>query len=267
MAMTSASEPVLRSLDADGVLLVTWNRPHKKNAFDDAQWDAAAAALRDAREDLRVAAVVVTGAGGDFSAGVDLSSFGARPAPRADGHASAYHAFMAVLIDFDKPLLAAAKGVGVGIGCTLLFHCDVVYVGESVRLRLPFVSLGLVPEGASSAMLEAVVGARRAAELFFAAEWIDAQRAVETGIATRAFPDALLLDATLARAREFARWPVGALQATKRTLLAARRPRVEAALAAEDAGMRAQAGSPENLEALRAFLEKRPPDFRKLRSR
>lgn len=259
--------PVRQSLDADGVLLVTLDRPHKKNAFDDAQWDATAAALRAAREDPRVAAVVLTGAGGDFSAGVDLASFTQHPAPRADGHASAYHAFMQVLIDFDKPLLAAVQGAGVGIGCTLLFHCDVVYVGESARLRLPFVALGLVPEGASSAMLEAVVGARRAAELLFAAEWIDARQAVESGIATRAFPDAEVQGAALARAREFARWPVGALQATKRTLLAARRERIERALRVEDEGMRAQAGSPENLEAMRAFLEKRPPDFRKLRPR
>jgi enoyl-CoA hydratase/carnithine racemase len=174
---------------------------------------------------------------------------------------------MEVLVAFDKPLLAAAMGVGVGIGCTLLFHCDVVYVGESLRLRMPFVSLGLVPEGASSVMLEAVVGSRQAAELLFAAEWIDARRALEVGIATRVFPDAELLAATLARAREFARWPVGALQATKQTLLAARSERVAAALRAEDEGMRRQAGSPENLEAVRAFLEKRPPDFRKLRGR
>jgi enoyl-CoA hydratase/carnithine racemase len=258
-------QPVLQQLDDDGVLLVTFNRPHKKNAFDDAQWDAASQALRDAQANPRVAAVVVTGAGDAFSAGVDLSSFTNPSGPRADGHASAYHAFMAVLVEFDKPLLAAAKGVGIGIGCTLLFHCDVVYVGESVRLRLPFVSLGLVPEGASSAMLEAVVGARQAAELFFAAEWIDAARAVESGIATRAFPDAELLDATLARARDFAKWPVGSLQATKRTLLVARKSKIEAALRAEDEGMRKQAGSPENMEAVRAFMEKRAPDFKKLR--
>ena len=264
--MTSTTQqPVLQQLDEHGVLLVTFNRPHKKNAFDDAQWDAASQALRDAQANPRVAAVVVTGAGDAFSAGVDLSSFTNPSGPRTDGHASAYHAFMAVLVEFDKPLLAAAKGVGIGIGCTLLFHCDVVYVGESVRLRLPFVSLGLVPEGASSAMLEAVVGARQAAELFFAAEWIDAARAVETGIATRAFPDAELLDATLARARDIAKWPVVSLQATKRTLLAARKAKVELALRAEDEGMRKQAGSPENLEAVRAFMEKRAPDFRKLR--
>ena len=263
--MTTRPDAVLQQRDEHGVLLLTWNRAQKKNAFDDVQWDAAGAALRAARGDSQVAVVVVTGAGSDFSAGIDLSSFTQRAEPRADGHASAYHAFMAELVEFDKPLLAAARGVGIGIGCTLLFHCDVVYVGESLRLRMPFVSLGLVPEGASSAMLEAVVGSRQAAELLFAADWIDARRALEVGIATRCFPDAELLDATLARAREFARWPVGALQATKRTLLASRRERVEAALRAEDEGMRRQAGSPENIEAVRAFLEKRPPDFRSLR--
>jgi enoyl-CoA hydratase/carnithine racemase len=263
--MATEREAVLRELDDDGVLVVSWNRPHKKNAFDDAQWDAATAALRDARADARVAAVVVTGAGTDFSAGVDLSSFTNPSGPRGDGHASAYHAFMAELTLFDKPLLAAARGVGIGIGCTLLFHCDVVYVGPSLRLRMPFVALGLVPEGASSAMLEAVVGSRAAAELLFAAEWIDADSALRLGIATRVVPDAELLDATRARARQFAQWPVGALQATKRTLLALRRERTLAALRVEDEGMRRQAGSPENVEAVRAFLEKRPPDFKKLR--
>jgi enoyl-CoA hydratase/carnithine racemase len=255
-------DPLLIEMAADGVQLLTLNRPGKKNAFNEAQWDATTAALRAARADRRIGAVVITGAGADFSAGVDLSSFGQAP-PRTDGHPTGYHAFMAELIEFDKPLLAAAKGVGVGIGCTLLLHCDVVYVGESVRLRLPFVALGLVPEAASSYLLEAIVGARQAAELLLTAEWMDAARAVGVGIATRAFPDDQLLGATLAKAEEIARNPVGALQATKRTLLAARHAGVRAALVAEDEGMQRQVGSPENVEAITAFLEKRKPDFRR----
>ena len=174
---------------------------------------------------------------------------------------------MEALVAFDKPLLAAARGVGVGIGATFLFHCDVVYVGESLRLRLPFVALGLVPEGASSYLLQAVIGARRAAELFYTAEWIGAARAVETGIATARFPDDALLEATLAKAREMAQNPLSALRATKRTLKAVHAAGIRAALEAEDAGMAAQAGSPENVEAVRAFLEKRAPDFRSLRGR
>ncbi len=255
-------DPIRSETVGEGVVLITFARPAKKNAFNDAQWDATTAALHQARHDPEVAAVVVTGEGKDFSAGVDLSSFGEAP-PRADGHATAYHAFMAELIEFDKPLLAAAKGVGVGIGCTLLLHCDVVYVGRSIRLRLPFVALGLVPEAASSYLLEATVGARQAAELMLTAEWIDADRAVEVGIATRSFDDEEVVAATLAKAREIAEHPVGALQATKRTLLVARRDGVRAALAAEDEGMKRQVGSPENVEAITAFLEKRKPRFRR----
>ncbi len=257
---------ILSELDGDGVLLITFNRPEKKNAFDEQQWQEAAAAFRDARTDPRVAVVVVTGAGGDFSAGVDLSSFGSRREPGSEDRASGYAVFMEALTEFDKPLLAAVRGVGVGIGCTMLFHCDVVYAGESLRLRLPFAALGLVPEGASSYMLAVVVGARQAAELLLAAEWIDAARAVETGIATAAMPDDEVLPRTLEKARDMAKFAVGSLQGIKRTLLAARKAGVEAALGAEAEGMAAQVGSPENLEAIAAFLERRPPDFKKLRT-
>lgn len=261
-----SDEAILKELD-DGVLLVTLNRPRRKNAFNDPQWDGLAGALRDAREDPAVAVMVVTGAGGDFSAGQDLTAFGGADEPRPDGKASGYFGCMEALAAFDKPLLAAAKGVGVGIGATFLFHCDVVYVGESVRLRLPFVSLGLVPEGASSYLLAQVIGSQRAAELFYTAEWIDAARAVEVGIAARSFPDDALLAATLEKAREMARWPVSSLQATKRTLLASHREAVRQAFAVEDAAMAEQAGSPENQEAIRAFLEKREPDFRQFRKK
>jgi enoyl-CoA hydratase/carnithine racemase len=263
--MAMSDEPrVLRQMDG-GVLVLTLNRARKKNAFDDPQWDALRDALREAREDDRVAVVVVTGAGGDFSAGVDLGSFGGGGAPREDGRASGYFGLMEALVAYDKPLVAAVRGVGIGIGATFLFHCDVVYLGTSARLRLPFVSLGLVPEGASSYMLQAVIGSRRAAELFYTAEWIDAARALEVGIATRVLPDETVLETALAKATEIARHPVSALRATKRTLMRVHAAGIRAALEAEDAGMAAQAGSPENIEAVRAFLEKRAPDFAKLR--
>jgi enoyl-CoA hydratase/carnithine racemase len=137
-------------------------------------------------------------------------------------------------------------------------------VGEPAA-PAPLRVLGLVPEGASS-HAPGRRGRARAAELFYTAEWIDAARAVETGIATRRFPDGELLGATLAKAREIAKHPMSALRATKRTLKAVHAVGIRAALEAEDAGMAAQAGSPENVEAVRAFLEKRPPDFRSLRA-
>jgi enoyl-CoA hydratase/carnithine racemase len=172
---------------------------------------------------------------------------------------------VAALFDFDKPLLAAVQGVAVGGGCTIAVACDVVYVGESVRMRLPFANLGLVPEFASSYMLQATIGRQRAAELMFSAEWIGAERALAMGMAARCLPDEELLDAAVAKAREIAQWPVSALCGIKRTLMAAHRPGIEAALEIEDELMMQLAGSPENVEAIQAFLGRRPPDFKKFR--
>ncbi|MBW2269527.1 MAG: enoyl-CoA hydratase/isomerase family protein [Deltaproteobacteria bacterium] len=259
------NEPILRELDDEGVLRITLNRPEKKNAFNEPQWDGLTAALKEARADDRVACVLLTGAGDDFSSGQDLTAFAQPGEPREDGFASGFFACRETLHTFDKPIVAAAKGVAVGGGMTLLFICDVVYVGESVRLRLPFPSLGLVPELASSYLLQVAIGKQRAAELFFTAEWIDAARAVETGIAARSFPDDELIDAALAKAREIAQWPIDSLQATKRTLMLAHAAGIQAACEAEDKAMLEQAGSPANQEAIRAFLEKRKPDFKKLR--
>jgi enoyl-CoA hydratase/carnithine racemase len=260
------SAKVLRDLDDDGVLLVTLNRPHKKNAFDDEQWDGLADALREAREDPAVAAVVLTGAGTDFSAGQDLGAFSAVAEPRADGKASGYFGCVEAVFAFDKPLLGAARGVAVGGGCTLLIACDIVYLGDSARLRLPFANLGLVPEIGSSYTLQAAIGRQRAAELFFTAEWIDAVRALEVGMAARVFSDETVLHEALAKAREIAQWPVTALQEIKRTLMAPHAAGVRAALELENAAMARLAGAPENVEAITAFLEKRPPDFKKFRS-
>jgi len=256
--------PVIEQLD-DGVLLITLNRPEKKNAFNDPQWDGLRDALNRAREDNRVAVAVITGAGSDFSAGQDLAAFSGEGEPREDGHPNGFEGCVDAVFAFDKPLLAAAKGVGVGGGCTLLFACDLVYVGHSVRLRLPFVSLGLVPEFASSYLLQARIGTQRANELFYTAEWIDAARAVDLGIALRAVPDDELLETTLAKAKEIARWPVSSLRATKRTLTLSHEAAVGAARQAEGAGMIQQAGSPENIEAVTAFLQKRAPDFAQFR--
>ena len=262
--MPDSDAPVLREL-SDGVLLVTLNRPEKKNAFHDPQWDGFRDALNDARDDRAVAVVVLTGAGRDFSTGQDLSAFGTASEPRDDGQPSGFYGAAEALRAFDKPLVVAARGLCVGGGATIPFHADLLYAGESLRMRLPFVSLGLVPEFASSYMLPAMIGARRASELFYTAEWITAERALETGIVTSVHPDEEVLAVALAKAAEIARHPVSALQATKRTLLASRAAGVAAAMAAEDAGMKAQAGSPENIEAVKAFLEKRDPDFAQFR--
>lgn len=252
------SDTVLQQL-SEGVLTLTLNRPSRKNAFSREQWSTFAEALEQARENPAVAVVLLCGAGGNFSSGTDLNEFS-----EADGE----HPFArcaAIVCDFDKPLIGAAAGIAVGGGATLLFHCDILYVGESLRMRLPFVSLGLVPEFGSSYQLQASIGTRRAAELFFTAEWIDAQRALQTGIATAVVPDAALLEHAQAKAGQIARWPTSALQQTKRILKQAHHAGLQAALAAEADGMSRTVGSPENIEAISAFIEKRAADFSKFR--
>lgn len=264
-AETASGEKVLRRLDDEGVLLLTLNRPEKKNAFDNDQWDGLGDALDEARRDPRVAVVVITGAGADFSAGQDLTAFSAAAEPRADGRASGYFGCVESLFAFDKPLIGVARGVAIGGGCTLLIACDVVYLGDSARLRLPFANLGLVPEIASSYTLQSAIGRQRAAELFFTAEWISAARALEMGMAARVYSDEMVLEEGLAKAREMAQWPVTALQEIKRTLMLGHRDAIRRALEAENEAMARLAGSVENVEAITAFLEKRPPDFKQFR--
>ena len=236
----------------DKVLHIVFNRPEKKNCFDRAGWLGLRDAFVRARTDDDVSVVLLTGAGKDFSAGVDLNDFGGDPNERPP-----FELMMDELCALDKPLVAGATGVAVGFGATALFHCDVVYVGKSLRLRLPFVSLGLVPEAASSYLLQVMIGSRRAAELFYTAEWVSAERALETGIATRVYADEELADAALAKAREIAQWPMRSLRATKRCLKVAHSAAVTAARDAEMEGMKQQAGSPENVEAIMAFLKRR----------
>jgi len=253
-----ARETVLLDL-RDGVAIVTWNRPDRRNAFDRRMWCEARDLLRELLDDPRARAVFVTGSGGAFTAGQDLSEMSAAPGDAEHPFGS----FMDVLVDFDKPLLAAVNGVGVGIGLTILLHCDVVYVAEDARLRAPFVPLGVVPEAAASYLLPLVIGHQRAAEVLFTGDWIDAERAVALGLASRICSHAELLPAIVEVARRIAAGPPASIRHTKRLMLATRAEQVRAARAREDAGFVERVGTPENLEAIMAFFEKRPPDFSK----
>ena len=255
------SDETLSQLNDDGVLHLQFNRPEKKNAFNRPAWQALADQLNHAKNNPAIACVLLSGAGKDFSSGMDLSDFSGGD----DGEEHPFYAAQKAVIDFDKPLLAAAKGSAVGGGATLLFHCDIVYVGESLKMRLPFVNLGLVPEFAASYMLQAMIGARRAAELFYTAEWINAERALECGIATAIYADSALDSQAMKKAQEIAQWPVRALQETKRCLKAAHQDALNKAMVIERAGMDKLAGSPENIEAVVAFIEKRPADFKQFR--
>ncbi|MDH3992568.1 MAG: enoyl-CoA hydratase-related protein [Gammaproteobacteria bacterium] len=243
----------------DGVLVLTINRPEKKNAINNEMWVGLRESFRAAAVDDTVSCVLLCGAGDNFCSGVDLNSFNSEP-----GTEHPFESAARAVVEFDKPLVAAAQGVAVGGGATVLFHADIVYAGESLRMRLPFASLGLAPEWGSSYMLQANIGAQRAAELFYTAEWIDADKARNYGIVADVLADANLFKHALAKAGEIAQWPVNSLREIKRTLRMHHLEALDAAIKAEQAAMMRQAGSPENIEAITAIFEKRPPNFRNL---
>ena len=253
---TTTRETVLEERDG-GVLVLTLNRPRQRNAFNRQMWHELRDALADAQEDAAVRAVIVTGRDGAFSAGQDLGEMTGAEDP-------GFGSFMDRLCEFDKPLLAAVNGVGVGIGLTLLLHCDVVFIAAGARLRPPFVTLGVVPEAASSHLLPAAIGWQRAAEVLFTADWIDAARAVELGLASRLCAPDELLPAVRALASRIAAQPPQAVRHTKRLLMATRSALIRDARGREDRAFAERVGSAENVEAISAFFEKRAPDFSKL---
>jgi len=257
------SAGVLRSDDRGRVRLLTLARPKALNAFDDALYDALRDALRAAEADPEVAVVVVTGEGRAFSAGQDLGQM-AHPVRHDDGEPHGFVPFMEVLESFSKPLLAAVNGVAVGIGVTMLPHCDLVWVAEGARLRLPFARLGVTVEAANSFLLPATVGRQWAARWLFTGGWIPAREAVEAGLAWRCVPGDALLDEVLAAADEMAAMPVDSLVATKRLMVASRLDAVRAARERENRSFARLVGGPANREALAAFREGREPDFSRL---
>jgi len=254
---------VLRSDDHGRVRLLTLARPEALNAFNTELYDAAAAALNEAAEDGDVAVVVLTGEGRAFSAGQDLGEMAslAQDLEGADGTGHGFPRFMDALIGFPKPLIAAVNGLGVGLGLTLVGHCDLCLVAESARFRPPFTALGVVPEAAASYTLPAMMGWQAASAALLASSWISADEAVASGLALRKVPDDALVDEALALAAEIAVWPISSLVGTKRVLKAAHLDAIAEARRREDREFAAMTGSPANLEALTAFLEKRPPDF------
>jgi enoyl-CoA hydratase/carnithine racemase len=258
-------QPLLLLEDRGRVRTFTLNRPLQLNAFNDALYDAFAAALRDAADDPAVAVVVVTGAGRAFSAGQDLGELNNRPR-YDDDRLHGFQPFMDVLEAFPKPLIAAVNGIGVGIGLTMLLHCDLVLVAEGARLRAPFVNLGVTAEAASTVLMPLRIGWQQTAHLLYTAAWLPAARAVEIGLAWRCVSDDRLMAETREVAAGIAAMPIAALVATKKLLLAARLDGVRAGRLRENRAFAALEGGPANLEALAAFREKRPPDFSRVDS-
>ena len=191
--------------DDAGVRLITFDRPEVRNAFDAAMYRAVTDALVGALGDDRVRAVVLTGRGKAFTAGQDLREMAALAAGRGRRATGiGFPALLDAVVSFDKPLLAAVHGVGVGLGCTLLGHVDLVLIDEGARLRVPFAELGVPPEAASSWLCRPRMGWQRAAAMLLASEWIDAGQAVESGLALRVCPSGTVLEETLTLARRIA---------------------------------------------------------------
>ena len=242
---------------ADGILTVSFNRPEKKNALTGAMYATLADTLEAADSDRTVRVILFTGNGGAFTAGNDLQDFLNNP-PQGDD--TPVFRFLRAISTASKPMIAAVCGVAVGVGTTMLLHCDLVYAAGDAKLSLPFVNLALVPEAASSLLLPAMIGHHRAAELLLLGEPFTAETAKEYGIVNMIVSSEQLLDTALTAARKIAAKPPTAVRLTKQ-LLRQSRGDVAGQMAAEGVHFRAQLKSAEAREAMTAFFEKRPPKF------
>jgi len=248
---------------SNNVATVEIDRPQKKNAITGEMYLALAQAVRDANANHAVRCVLITGQPGVFTAGNDLEDF-MHAAQDAKGNDSAELpsvTFMRALLACEKPVIAAVTGLAVGIGTTMLLHCDLVYVSEDARLSMPFVGLGLVPEFASSLLLPALAGHARAAEMLMLGEPFGAAQAVALGIANAALPAGEVLDHARRVAERFNALAPSAVRETKKLLKQPRADAVLRAIEAEVAVFTDRLGGPEAREALTAFFQKRKPDF------
>jgi len=239
------------------VATVEIDRPQKKNAITGEMYLALAQAVRDANANPVVRSVLITGQPGVFTAGNDLEDF----MRNMEGEELPSVAFMRSLVACEKPVIAAVTGLAVGIGTTMLLHCDLVYVSQDARMSMPFVGLGLVPEFAASLMLPALVGHAKAAEMLMLGEPFGAAEAVALGIANAVLPAADVIDHARRVAERFNALAPAAVRETKKLLKQPRMDAVLRAIAAEVAVFSDRLGGPEAREALTAFFQKRKPDF------
>ena len=257
-------DEVQTELKAD-VLRIAIDRPEKKNALTSAMYTTLAEAIGQGEANADVRVMVLHGNGDSFTAGNDLEDFVANPwkgqaVPPA-------LLFIAAVAGAKKPVVAAVHGMTVGIGVTILLHCDLVYAADNARLVMPFVNLGIVPEAGSTLLLPAMMGHQRAAELLMLGVPIGAQRAYELGLVNAVVAPEALLTTALEAAQKLAEKPAGALLATKALLRKTGQAELGRAMSEEVRAIAQQLGSPETREAVTAFLEKRKPNFAQFRQR
>jgi enoyl-CoA hydratase/carnithine racemase len=248
---------------SESILHIQLNRPEKKNAMTMSMYVTLANLLNDAAKDEEIRVVLWHGAGDSFCAGNDIEDFLKNP----PGQSESPQALLEnALINFDKPLIAAVHGAAIGGGTTMLTHCDFVYAGESAKFQMPFINLALVPEFGTSYSLPAQIGYIKAAELILLGIPFDAKRAAELGFVTKVVPDQDLIATATETAQKLAKKPTSALQACKRLMKRATREQIEKAMKIENDEYASRVRSSEAREAFTAFLEKRPPNFTKIKN-
>ncbi|HPL79354.1 MAG TPA: enoyl-CoA hydratase [Burkholderiaceae bacterium] len=241
-----------------GVMTITLNRVDKKNSITAAMYGAMADALVQAEADPAMRAVVLQGHETVFSAGNDIGDFLNQPPATAE---SPVYRFLHGIAGFSKPLIAAVCGPAVGVGTTMLFHCDLVYAGDNAAFSMPFVNLGLCPEAASSLLVPQMFGYHRAAEALLLGEPFFAEAALEVGLVNRIVPPTEVNGVAQGAARKLALKPLSSLIETKRLMKQGQAPQVAARMAEEGASFGRMLREPAAREAFGAFMEKRKPDF------
>jgi enoyl-CoA hydratase/carnithine racemase len=244
----------IRVTSADGIARIALDRPEKKNAFTAEMYRQLGEALAAADAAAEVRAVLLHGTRECFSAGNDLADF---LKPRAPGEEPATSALFRALPGMKKPVVAAVAGPAIGIGCTLLLHCDLVFAAENARFQLPFVPLGIVPEFGSTLLLPLLAGYQRAAELLLLGEPFTAAQARDAGIVNAVVPVAEVLELAERKARALAALPAESLRLTKALLKGTQRGALETRIAEETRIFAERLNSPEAKAAMSAFLEKR----------
>ncbi|MFC7334553.1 enoyl-CoA hydratase-related protein [Rhodocista pekingensis] len=239
--------------DADGIRSITLNRPDKRNALTVEIYETLAAALADADRADGVRVVLIAGAGGAFTGGNDLKDFLNNPPIAED---SAVSRFLQAIATCAVPIVAAVEGPAVGVGTTMLLHCDLVYATPDARLHLPFIDLGLVPEAGSSLLLPKLIGHQRAAQMLMLGEPLSGEQAAAVGLVNAVVPSADLLATARAKAAALAAKPPGALRRTKALMRGHDREAVLATMATEGRIFGELLRSPEAVAAFQAFFMK-----------
>ena len=240
-----------------GVMEIAFNRPEKKNALTRDMYAAVVDALVSADADPAIRVAILTGVGDTFTSGNDIKDFQVRA---AGANESAASPFLATISTMQKPLIGAVNGAAIGIGTTLLAHCDLVVAARSARFVMPFTSLGLVPEAGSSLLFPRMIGNQRAGAMLLLGEPLSAETAFEWGFVNQVVDDAILMDTARGLARRMAALPPQAVRETKK-LIRHGTADVPARIAEELELFRDRLASPEAAEAFAAFVEKRKPDF------